>query len=307
MHTQTIVLIGYGYWGKVLENILISLGYRLDAIISTNRNYLSSESHPFSLHYSENELKALTNASNIIVATGPTFHHEVLEYLYSNHKSFEGCRIWLEKPVFITGGQLSSRLFGMENIFVDYPYASENSRLSEFLHDDASFYEISLFSSNVYRRAYPIIFDFTPHLFALMGFCNQDFKLNKYLYEVVYCHGGAVADMLEEFYGSISISSSNGKHFVLNYGINKNGRTSSITARHDRERLLDRGENIKLSCVSGECLKHHHLLTDLFLRPVDQNLTRFLSAENNFTGTLFSSIEFHRRIYHLTVEALSKI
>ena len=304
MQNQTIALIGYGYWGKILEQILGNLGYKLDIVLISNADYLNQSQCDVSSLYSDSDLRSLNESTFVIVATGPIFHHEVLKYLQYNHHFFEDCRIWLEKPFFISNSQFQSCLGQSKNIFVDYPYVAANSHALELLDMEASSYEISLFSSKSYRRPYPIIFDFAPHLFTLMGICNQDLELDKYLYSVVFCHGGNVSGSLECFNTSLGIKSSSGKSFIFNFGIDKKGGISSISTDNNSKKTFAKFR--KLSNFPAEASKFHRM-TDLFFKPVDQNLMRFLAPNALLTHSPFCSIDFHRRIYLLTVSALSMI
>jgi len=183
--SNSIAIVGYGYWGKTIHSILERLNFSLSYIFSSNQNnnrLLDAECYDYS---SLNDKELMKNISHMFLLTGPSFHNAILKKLYSTYKQNELPYLWVEKPFFIE--QISKQNYNhLERVFVDYPYIHQNLNChfdDFFSSHDAAHFEIGIFSRNLYNRKYPIIFDFAPHVFTLIHLITNKLCLSSF-YEI---------------------------------------------------------------------------------------------------------------------------
>ena len=76
-----IGLIGYGYWGEVICNALIRLGYRLDTIFTSKSPLQVQVQCRIILLTSEINIENISHLTHLFILTGPPYHHDILQKL----------------------------------------------------------------------------------------------------------------------------------------------------------------------------------------------------------------------------------
>ena len=90
---MTVGLIGYGYWGKILERNLPNLSYIYDP----------------ALHHNKVLSNLLEKSDHVFIASPTVTHFELVE-----RALLEGCHVFCEKPLCLESEQVDS-LFKIAN------------------------------------------------------------------------------------------------------------------------------------------------------------------------------------------------
>ena len=99
-----ISVLGAGYWGTILVNTLIKLGYKNINVFDVNSKNLLILKKKFPIIVIKKNLEKILKdklSKNIFVATPPSKNYLIVKKLISHNKN-----IFLEKPGFINSLQI---------------------------------------------------------------------------------------------------------------------------------------------------------------------------------------------------------
>jgi len=283
----SVALVGSGYWGNVLADILRKKGILFTHFTSRLEQ---ADAYPCLSHISK--LFELYNRggfySKLILASGPSASQTILKQI-SNSPLFTETSIWLEKPVYINESMLTSIgsfKFQSSRFFVDYPYTAatlkprhRNLHKLGLIGMRSQIISINIFSRRAYSRAHSFVYDFLPHHLTILScvfgvttgsICQILNRNNTQNIEARLVDGGL-------FRVDIRISSD----LIIRLSFGVSSQKSFIS-------FYSHG-NIVVSTVD-------ELFSD---RPVDDNLETFLSAER-FDKLPCQDWQLHSDIYQVS-------
>lgn len=311
MHTfssSNVVLVGFGYWGKVLCSILLRNNISISAIFSRDPIKVSDEfylkynssagSIPSILQHSQlsSYLKSKSNSTIfLILACGPIYHFDIIDAVISA-KSCNKINIWLEKPLFVDKRQ-ELRFEEMQEkskkliveFYVDYPYVANNISEGIGIKDlkleanNSSMITVSIYSKHFHWRGFDIVYDYMPHFYSI-------FKsiLGLDPFELVTASIISEPSNSTEPCRKIIFKLASGRKVIFDFG--KSLRESSITM------LLDNCYNplssLRLMTYS---------LKDLFgNNPIDKNIKLFIAGNIDSSSASLQHALDHSLIYQLS-------
>ena len=232
---RKIGLIGFGYWGSIISQVILRQGCNVDVI------FTSKEVLPGSLYCSKKvpisdfSIDIAYSLTHLFVLTGPPYHHDILQMLFKFKSINNLPLLWVEKPFFSSSRQIYYEPKAEKKIYVDYPYVPKNADPS-FLqvvkkYQKDSKIQINLFSRHDIQRSFGVVFDFIPHIISLMRFFVQDFDSLVYSNWRIDSIPVQCPIMGNEYrvvvYSFDAISDIDGITFSLRFGIN-NPQPSSL-------------------------------------------------------------------------------
>ena len=308
LSSSTVVLVGFGYWGKVLCNILLKNNFLISAIFSrdpikaSDEFYLkynsSAGSIPSILQHSHlsSYLKSKSNSTIfLILACGPMYHFDVIDEVLSA-QSCNTINVWLEKPLFVDKRQelrfeeiqeKSKKL--IINFYVDYPYVANNIREGigikqlKLEASNSSMIVVSIYSKNFHWRGFDIIYDYMPHFYSIfksiLGLDPLELDTASILSE---------PSNSKDPCRKIIFKLVTGQQVAFNFGVSAKESEISI--------LLDNCSNPS----SSLCLKTYSL-KDLFgNNPIDKNITSFIAGNIDSGSASLQHALDHSLIYQIS-------
>ena len=276
-----ILVIGYGYWGKILSKIIIKNGFSIDYIFTSNDKPLASYEEDLEFtkflpyHMLYNILASLASRKSIFIfiATGPAHHFSIISSMLPLLLLHLNIYIWCEKPFIVSQDQFSyftllQPLFDSKRIFINYPYILANLNpgialrpLSNGINDHII--NISLFTKNIYVRPHSIELDFFPHLYMLL---REIFDFTPQMLLGVQVLGKEIKYLFNQklIHLHLLINSSE-IHF--NYGVSTNANSIALAGR----KYFGLYENLGPIELDFKTL--------FVLNPVDYNVRKFLSQQ----------------------------
>ena len=173
-----IGLIGYGYWGNIIAQILINEGYKIEKLFTSKEIILNNANFHEVIPISQIPIEAIQSLTHLFVLTGSPFHHAILKDLEKSEITNDLPFIWLEKPYITSSLHSNYNPCIANNIYVDYPYSRENAE-TFFLeavnsYQNKSCIEINIFSRHNIERSFGIAFDVIPHAVSLINLFVKD-------------------------------------------------------------------------------------------------------------------------------------
>jgi hypothetical protein len=305
-----IIVVGYGYWGKVLSRIIFKNGYVIDYIFTGKDILLSpcenSLNHTKFLPYymlfdvlmSADSRKSIF----IFIASGPAYHFAIIASILPLLLANPSIYIWCEKPFLLSQDQFSilsslQPLFDSNRIFVDYPYVVSNLNPNNTLRRAKPWkidylIDINLFTKNLYNRPHSIELDFFPHLYLLLReFFNftpgMIFEMQVLGQDVNYSFGKKLLAL------HLLVNASE-VHF--NYGISTAENSISFASRSNS------------SFCKVKKSSHMNFKNLFILNPVDYNVQKFLAQRLSLPSDLpLISPNYHKDIFVFSADILSRI
>lgn len=299
-----IGLIGFGYWGSIISQILLRQGYDIDIIFSNKKILTNFPECRQILPSSQLSFENIHSLTHLFVLTGPPYHHHILRKLDKLSQKCDLPLIWLEKPFLTSTLQASYTPLVQKKIYLDYPYSRKNAEFA-FLQsvNDCQYdsnVEINIFSKHDIHRDFGVVFDFVPHIVSLMSFFVKDFDSLSYfnwsIDEMCFLCPESSVKRSSIVYSFEALSDLNGNKYLIRFGIN-NPRPSFVVFNARTHRIC----NADSSSDQHKIARIMHL-SDAFKSPVDQNIRRFLSTDPiNLIDS--SDAAFHDLIYKISVNA----
>ena len=291
---KSIALLGFGYWGKIIYNILSKKEYKLHFVITSKSRLLESMGidHIPVTNFEKSPL--IKSTTHLFVISGPTFHHIALKKIMHDAEAKKNLKVWIEKPVFIDYSRRKDEYKYLQDVFVDYIYTNQNADkniIGDIKKKEHDIIDIGIFSKNKYARDYSPIFDFAPHFLCIMHIITDQLKL------------AGITDVKVEKIRNLEISSNeyvNRRNTFCYYFKTKCLITDIVFNVYI-------GSNLKReSFIACKNKKHPHKviksykLKDVFELPVNNNIDMFLADKEAFDklpNTLNYNTEFHCLVY----------
>lgn len=283
-----ILVVGYGYWGKILSKIIIKNGFSIDYIFTSNSKHLASHEGYLEVtkflpyHMLFNILASVASRKSIFIfiASGPTHHFSIISSILPLLLLHLNIYIWCEKPFIISQDQYScltllKSLFDSKRIFINYPYILPNLNPGislDSLNNEITYriININLFTKNTYVRPHSIELDFFPHLYLLL---REIFHFTPQLLFEVKVLGKGIKYLFDQKLIDLHLLI-NSKEIHFNYGISTTINSIALTGRNHFN-VYEAIEPIELDFKT------------LFVHnPVDCNVQKFLTQQNFSLGDL---------------------
>jgi len=306
--SSTIVLVGFGYWGKVLCNILLKNYFLISAIFSRDpikardEFYLkynsSAGSIPSILQHSHlsSYLKSKSNSTIfLILACGPMYHFDVIDEVLSA-QCCNKINIWLEKPLFINKlhepqfnemQEKSKKL--IVDFYVDYPYVANNisegigSKQLKLEANNSSMIIISIYSKHFHWRGFDIIYDYMPHFYSIFKSILGLDPLELVTATIIFEPSSSEDPCIK-----IIFKIASGRKVIFDFG--KSLRESSIAMLLDN--CYNHSSSLRLKTYS---------LKDLFgNNPIDKNINSFIAGNIDASSASLQNVLDHSLIYQIS-------
>ena len=305
-----ILVVGYGYWGKVLSKIIVKNGFSIDYIFTSNSKHLASHEGGLEVtkflpyHMLFNILASLASRKSIFIfiASGPTHHFSIISSILPLLLLHLNIYIWCEKPFLVSPDQYSCLnllkfLFDSKRIFINYPYILPNLNPGitlDSLNNEIAYriININLFTKNSYVRPHSIELDFFPHLYLLL---REIFSFTPQTLLEVKVLGKDVKYLFDQKLIDLHLLV-NSNEINFNYGISTNINSIALAERNHS------------NVYEATKPKHLDFKTLFVLNPVDYNVQKFLTDRDFSLGDLpLISYIYQRDIFNFSKTILDNI
>lgn len=286
-------IVGTGYWASVVYRVLSNCSQVPIDRFTSNRNRVCETSRIF--EWDSNQIFCYTH---FFVCCGPAYQKEYIQDIltYGLHDSL----VWCEKPLFISLEAETISLFRTlaqeERLFINHLYTPLNLRQDispiSLRALDSNLLTISLCSSRPHERPHNPHLDFLVHHIALLNLILNSVDATLWIQPDL--------SAVRRHYKIISTS-------VSHHSAVCNMRVSDVEpiVRFAYEYASPNASIIKLDAKDANYPEYLVPLSDLFEKPLDNNIVRFMTGSNAFKNSLFNTcVEYQLYSYLLASHAL---
>ena len=285
--SQKLVLIGYGYWGQRLSNIIKELGFTIEFVISNRYPkgiYHGIQFQPY------DALHTLDKNHAAFICTGPPKHHKILNTLSKDVLCF------VEKPFFTNHKRQSDyKAF----IYVNYQWLSYSIITKEIvkhiknIRSDMKL-KISLVSGNSRKRKFNLIYDFMPHLISII------YRIFGFDIKVTVLKAKILKPNL--FEGILDIETKSKNHSVaITFGFTNSSNLKLTTSNRLNDAYYETNIAPDKKTFDNNKTKTKKIsISNIELGPVQESIQRFLFAGQNCHSLPETNFAIHRQILNLS-------
>lgn len=161
MKTTLVNFIGYGDWGSRFAQKVHEEGYVIQNLV-TNREDISVS---YNNLLRRDEISKVDWSLPTFIATGPLYHHEILEYSKE--------RVFVEKP-YLLSWQKNKQLVHAPYVNYHWYNSLKLKMIKVFLGYNWKNLHIDFFTTTRVDRGFSVLEDFLPHVVSMIRFLNPN-------------------------------------------------------------------------------------------------------------------------------------